>query len=313
MQIYLPIAGVPIDAFLIIFLSGVTGVLSGMFGIGGGFLMTPILIFLGIPPMVAVASSTNQIIASSLSGCLAHLNRHNVDIKMGLVLTAGGTIGSSIGIWTFNMLNKIGQIDLVIHLCYVFLLGSISSVMLVESIMKIIKQKKIDKISLPEERKENRLEIQGIANKLSFIPFRTYFPVSNIEVSFLLPFFIGLFAGILVSIMGIGGGFIMMPAMIYILGMKTITAIGTSLFQIVFVTSFSTFMHAVTNQSVDIILTILMLTGATIGAQIGSLLAIKTTAAKLRAMMSVIVLCVVVRLIHNLVTEPSNPFMIIPN
>ena len=205
MYIYLPIAEMPVNIFLILSLGGITGLLSGMFGVGGGFLMTPFLMFMGIPPAVAVSSSANQIIAASFSGFLAHLRRSNVDIKMGLVIICGGLIGSSLGVALFSILQKIGQIDLVISLCYVIFLGTIGTMMAVES-FKVILSKKNGQVQIERDKKN---WIVGLP-----LPFVVSFPKSKVKLSIILPISVGIFTGILVSLMGIGGGFVMIPAMI---------------------------------------------------------------------------------------------------
>ncbi len=301
MSIYLPIAEMPVNVFLILALGGITGILSGMFGIGGGFLMTPFLMFMGIPPAVAVSSSANQIIAASFSGFLAHLRRANVDIKMGIVITIGGFIGSSLGVWLFRVLKEMGQIDLVISLCYVFFLGSIGTLMAIESINVILAKKKGKAIS-----KATRL--RWVARLQ--LPFVVNFPKSNIKVSIIIPILIGMFTGMLVSLMGIGGGFVMIPAMIYLLGMPTSVVIGTSLFQIVFITVNVTVLQAINTHTVDVILAILMLTSSVVGAQIGTSLGVKLPAEQLRAMLALMVLGVVFKLALGLFLTPDDLFTI---
>ncbi len=301
MSIYLPIAEMPVNVFLILALGGITGILSGMFGIGGGFLMTPFLMFMGIPPAVAVSSSANQIIAASFSGFLAHLRRANVDIKMGIVITIGGFIGSSLGGWLFRVLKEMGQIDLVISLCYVFFLGSIGTLMAIESINVILAKKKGKAIS-----KATRL--RWVARLQ--LPFVVNFPKSNIKVSIIIPILIGMFTGMLVSLMGIGGGFVMIPAMIYLLGMPTSVVIGTSLFQIVFITVNVTVLQAINTHTVDVILAILMLTSSVVGAQIGTSLGVKLPAEQLRAMLALMVLGVVFKLALGLFLTPDDLFTI---
>lgn len=299
MYIYLPIAEMPVNIFLLLLMGGVTGLLSGMFGVGGGFLMTPLLMLIGIPPAVAVSSSANQIIAASFSGFLAHLKRSNVDIKMGLIIIAGGFIGSSIGVYLFSLLKEIGQIDLTISLCYVFFLGVIGIMMAKESITVILAKRRGD-IAIPRKR----------ANWLTKLPlpFKMDFPRSSIQISIILPIFIGTFTGILVSLMGIGGGFIMIPAMIYMLGMPTSVVIGTSLFIIVFITANVTILQAVTTQTVDVVLAMIMLTSSVIGAQFGTRIGTKLPAEQLRAMLALMVLTVVLKLAIGLFVTPDNPF-----
>ncbi|MDB2414556.1 sulfite exporter TauE/SafE family protein [Rickettsiales bacterium] len=292
----------PVNIFLILSLGGITGVLSGMFGVGGGFLMTPFLIFMGISPAVAVASSSNQIIAASFSGFLAHLRRSNVDIKIGIVIIIGGFIGSSIGVSIFAWLQDLGHIDLVISLCYVIFLGAIGSMMAFESIKIILAKKK--GIPIAKNEKENWL-------RRIPLPLKMEFPKSDINVSIILPIAIGMFTGILVSLMGIGGGFVMIPAMIYILGMPTSVVIGTSLFQIVFVTANVTFLQSINTHTVDVVLAFLMLISSVIGAQFGTRIGLKLPSEQLRAILSLMVLGVVFKLALSLFITPDNPYNII--
>lgn len=301
MQIYLPIAGMSVDVFLLIGIGGITGILAGMFGIGGGFLMTPFLMFIGVPPAVAVSSSTNQIIASSFSGVIAHSKRGNVDFQMGSFLTLGGIIGSLIGIQLFVWLKSIGQIDLVISLTYVFLLGTIGSIMAFESVRIIFHNRKGRVLPTKARRR------WFMSNSL---PFIVHFKQSNIEVSALLPISIGCVVGILVSIMGVGGGFFTIPALIYLLGMPTSLVIGTSLFQIVFVTSVTTFLYAYRTHTVDIVLSFLSLTTSVVGAQLGTRAGIKLPAEYLRMFLAFIILAIVGYLAYNLIITPDNIFLV---
>ena len=243
MQIYLPIAEISVNIFLILGMGGGVGFLSGLFGVGGGFLMTPLLIFIGIPPAVAVATEANQIVASSISGVLAHWKRGNVDFKMGSMLLIGGVVGSTFGVWLFTYLKTLGQIDLVIQLSYVVFLGVIGGLMLIESINAMRRSK----TSKPKRKHHNFLHA---------LPFKMRFRRSKLYVSALLPIGIGLLVGVLSAIMGVGGGFVMVPAMIYLLGMPTAVVVGTSLFQIIFVTANVTVLQSVNNFSVDVVLTL---------------------------------------------------------
>ncbi len=296
MQIYLPIAEMSVDVFLLLGLGGGVGFLSGMFGVGGGFLMTPLLIFIGIPPPVAVATEANQIVASSVSGALAHWRRDNLDIKMGLVLLAGGVLGSLVGVWLFTFLREIGQIDLVISLAYVAFLGVVGALMLWESLRTILRRRG----GAGERRKLHRHTwVHGL-------PFKMRFRRSKLYISALLPIAVGFAAGMLAAIMGVGGGFLMVPAMIYLLGMPTIVVIGTSLFQIVFVTANVTFLQAVTNQTVDIVLALLLLAGAVIGAQIGSRFGTRLRGEQLRGLLALMVLVVCGKLVYDLTTTPAD-------
>ena len=300
MQIYLPIAELSVNAFVFLGMGAGVGFLSGVFGVGGGFLMTPLLIFAGIPPAVAVATEANQIVASSVSGALAHWRRGNVDIKMGVVLLIGGFIGSTLGVWVFSLLRGLGQIDLVIRLSYVVFLGIIGALMLVESLRAISRQRK-------PGGKRRKLHQH---NWLHGLPFKMRFRRSKLYISALLPLGIGVLVGILAAIMGVGGGFIMVPAMIYLLGMPTVMVVGTSLFQIIFVTANVTFLQAWQNQTVDIFLALLLLTGGVIGAQFGSWAGAKLPGEQLRSMLALIVLGVCARLAYELLAEPSDLFSI---
>jgi hypothetical protein len=300
MQIYLPIAELSVNVFLFLGMGAGVGFLSGLFGVGGGFLMTPLLIFAGIPPAVAVATEANQIVASSVSGALAHWRRGNVDIKMGVVLLIGGIIGSTVGVWVFGLLRGLGQIDLVIRLSYVVFLGIIGALMLVESLKAISRQRK-------PGGKRRKLHQH---NWLHGLPFKMRFRRSKLYISALLPLGIGVLVGILAAIMGVGGGFIMVPAMIYLLGMPTAMVVGTSLFQIIFVTANVTFLQAWQNQTVDIFLALLLLTGGVIGAQLGTRAGSKLPGEQLRSMLALIVLAVCARLAYELLAHPEDLFSI---
>ncbi len=298
MQIYLPIAEMSVDVFLLLGLGGAVGFLSGLFGVGGGFLMTPLLIFIGIPPAVAVGTEANQIVASSVSGALAHWRRGNVDIKMGLVLLTGGVLGSFAGVALFTFLRGIGQIDLVISLAYVAFLGTVGLLMLWESLRTILRRTR----GGAERRKlHQHLWVHGL-------PFKMRFRRSKLYISALLPLAIGFLAGLLAAIMGVGGGFLMVPAMIYLLGMPTIVVIGTSLFQIVFVTANVTFLQAVNNQTVDVVLALLLLAGAVIGAQLGSRAGTRLQGEHLRGLLALMVLAVCGKLLWDLTATPSDLF-----
>lgn len=294
MQIYLPIAEVSVNAFLLLGLGGLVGILSGMFGVGGGFLMTPLLFFIGIPPAVAVATEAVQIVASSFSGVLAHLRRKSVDLKMGTVLLIGGLIGAAVGVVLFNYLKSLGQVDLLVKLCYVVFLGIIGGLMFIESWRAIRRSKKV---GAPPVRRKH-----GLVHAL---PFKMKFRVSGLYISVIPPLIIGLCVGILAAIMGVGGGFIMVPAMIYLLGMPTKVVIGTSLFQIIFVTAFTTMLHATTNFTVDIVLAVLLLVGGVIGAQIGTRIGVKMKAEQLRILLAMMVLIVCGKLATDLLLTPS--------
>ncbi|MEM7723872.1 MAG: sulfite exporter TauE/SafE family protein [Pseudomonadota bacterium] len=296
MQIYLPIAEVSVNAFLLLGLGGLVGVLSGMFGVGGGFLMTPLLFFIGIPPAVAVATEANQIVASSFSGVLAHLRRKTVDLKMGTVLLIGGLIGAATGVQVFALLTELGQVDLLVRLCYVVFLGIIGALMFVES-LRAIRRSRTSGDAPPARRKTR--------GWMDALPFKMRFRTSGLYISVIPPLFVGVFVGLLAAIMGVGGGFIMVPAMIYLLGMPTKVVVGTSLFQIIFVTGFATLMHATTNFTVDMVLAVLLLVGGVVGAQIGTRIGVKMKAENLRILLSIMVLAVCGRLAMDLLLEPA--------
>ena len=281
-------------------MGGAVGFLSGLFGVGGGFLMTPLLIFIGVPPPVAVGTEANQIVASSVSGVLAHWRRANVDFKMGFVLLLGGFVGSSLGVILFKYLQNLGQLDLVIKLSYVIFLGIIGFLMLWESSRTIIR-------SRSAAARRGKLHQH---NWFHGLPFKMRFRKSKLYISAILPFLIGAIVGVLSAIMGVGGGFIMVPAMIYLLGMPTSLAIGTSLFQIIFVTANVTFLQALTVQTVDILLAVLLLTGAVIGAQFGSKYSVRMKGEQLRALLALLVLGVCVKMILDLTVMPADLYSI---
>ena len=299
MQIYLPIAEVSVNAFLLLGLGGMVGVLSGMFGVGGGFLMTPLLFFIGIPPAVAVATEANQIVASSFSGVLAHLRRKTVDLRMGTVLLAGGLVGAALGVVLFNYLRSMGQVDLLVRLCYVVFLGIIGSLMFVESLGAIRRARSAAKGKpvAPPRRRERKW--------VHTLPFKMRFRTSGLYISIIPPLLVGLLVGILAAIMGVGGGFIMVPAMIYLLGMPTKVVIGTSLFQIIFVTAFTTLLHATTNYTVDMALAVLLLLGGVVGAQIGTRIGARLQAEQLRVLLAALVLVVCGKLALELLLQPA--------
>ena len=296
MYIYLPIAEVSMHIGIIIGLGGGVGFLSGLFGVGGGFLMTPLLIFFGIPPAVAVSTEANQIVASSVSGVLAHMRRGNVDFKMGGILMAGGVIGSSLGVALFSFLQSIGQIDLVIQLSYVVFLGIIGSLMLTESVRTIIRSRKPGAV-------RGKLHQH---NWLHGLPLKMRFRRSKLYISAILPLALGAFVGILAAIMGVGGGFIMVPAMIYLLGMPTSVVVGTSLFQIIFVTANVTLLQSIQTQTVDFLLAGLLLFGAVIGAQFGSRAGALLRGEQLRGLLALMVLAICIKIGYDLVVRPED-------
>ena len=300
MHVYLPIAELSVHILWLLTLGGMAGLLAGLFGIGGGFLMTPLLIFTGVSPAVAVASSANQIIASSFSGFLAHWKRNNVDFKMGTLLLIGGLIGSTAGVQLFGWLQKLGHIDLFISVTYVLFLMSIGGLMARESWGSILKKKEQKTNSKPKH-----------PAWIKTWPMQMDFHKSDLRITALLPIGVGVMSGLLVSLMGIGGGFIMIPAMIYILAMPTSVVIGTSLFQIIFVTAHVTFMHAVSTHTVDIILAILLLIGSVIGAQVGTRVGGKLSPIYLRGILAAIVLAVALRLAYGLFITPDELFTLV--
>ncbi len=300
MQIYLPIAEVSVNALVLLGLGGLVGVLSGMFGVGGGFLMTPLLFMIGIPPAVAVATEANQIVASSFSGVLAHLRRRTVDLRMGCVLLMGGLVGAALGVQIFNLLRASGQVDLLVKLCYVVFLGVIGALMFVESLNAIRKTRR----GVPPQRRRH-----GWVHAL---PLKMKFRASGLYISVIPPLVIGLCVGVLAAIMGVGGGFIMVPAMIYLLGMPTKVVVGTSLFQIIFVTAFTTLLHATTNYTVDMLLAVLLLVGGVVGAQIGARIGTRLKAEQLRILLAGMVLLVCGNLAAGLLIRPDELYSLGP-
>lgn len=303
MQLYLPIAEVSVNVFLLLGLGGLVGLLSGMFGVGGGFLITPLLFFIGIPPAVAVATGANQVVASSVSGVLAQLRRRAVDFRMGIVLLAGGIIGSAAGVWVFARLTALGQIDLFVQLSYVVFLGLIGAMMLQESLRTLQRARKAG--GAPVRRAHVHTWVHNL-------PFKVKFRASGLYISVLPPMLVGAVVGFLAAIMGVGGGFIMVPAMIYILGMPTKVVVGTSLFQIIFVTAFTTLMHAVTSQTVDMLLAFVLIVGGVIGAQIGARIGLRLKAEQLRILLSLLVLAVAAKIALDLLLTPAELFSITP-
>ena len=300
MQVYLPIAEMTVPALLILGMGGLVGFLSGMFGVGGGFLMTPLLIFIGVPPPVAVGTQANQLVAASVSGVLAHWRRGNVDVKMGLVMLTGSAVGTIIGVWLFGVLQRLGQIDLVIALSYVVFLTTIAVLMLIESLRAMLRGRNGAAAS-----RRTKLHHH---NWLHGLPFKTRFPKSRLYVSALLPLGIGALGGLLVAIMGIGGGFFLVPMMIYLLGMPASSVAGTSLFQIIFSTAIATFLHAYQNHTVDVLLALILLAGGVIGAQFGTRAASSLKAEHARFLLGLMVLAVGIRLAWDLFTPPVDPF-----
>jgi uncharacterized membrane protein YfcA len=302
MQIYLPIAEISLNILLLLGIGGAVGFLSGMFGVGGGFLLTPVLIFIGVPPAIAVATQANQVVGSSVSGVLAHWSKDNVDFKMGFVLVSGGFIGSTAGVVVFGILQRLNQIDLVIQFAYVVLLTATGALMLFESLRAIFRLRR--RVGAPRKLHQH-IWVHGLPLKMRFRRSRLY-------ISALLPLALGFVIGILAAIMGIGGAFLMVPAMIYLLGMPTRIVVGTSLFQTIFVTANVTFLQAVQNQTVDVILAFVLLIGGVIGAQAGGRVGARLPAEQLRVLLAVLVLLLGVRLSIELGATPAELYSLTP-
>jgi len=295
--IYLPIAELSANIIVLLAMGAAVGFLSGMFGVGGGFLITPLLIFYNIPPAIAVATGANQVIASSFSGALAHVKRGTLDFKLGTMLLVGGIFGSTFGIYVFSLLRAIGQLDLFISLLYVVLLGSVGGMMMVESV-NAIRQTKSG--AAPTLKKP------GQHNWIHRLPLKMRFRASKLFVSIIPVLGLGAAIGFLSSIMGVGGGFIMVPALIYLLKVPTNVVIGTSLFQIIFVSAYTTIVHATTNQTVDIVLAFVLMVGGVAGAQYGAKAGQKLRGEQLRALLALLVLAVALRLAFDLFVRPAN-------
>ena len=303
MDVYLPIANLSVNGLVIVGLGVLTGLLSGMFGVGGGFLTTPLLIFYGVPPTVAAASAATQVTGASVSGVFAHSRRGGVDMQMGGVMVAGGIVGTGIGAGLFRVLQELGQIDTVINILYVLLLGSIGAIMARESIQGIRAERSGVPIP-PRKRRHHPL----VAN----LPMRWRFYRSGLYISPLAPLILGIFTGVLTMLMGIGGGFVLVPAMLYILGMSAGVVVGTSLFQILFVTMATTMMHALTTKAVDIVLAALLLLGSVTGAQLGTQIAQKASPLYLRLALAALVLFIALRLALGLTYRPGEIYTVAP-
>lgn len=301
MDLYLPIANLSVNALVITALGLGVGVLSGMFGVGGGFLVTPFLIFYGIPPTVAAASAASQVTGSSVSGVFAHFRRGGVDVHMGLVMVAGGILGALIGVWLFRLLQGLGQIDTAISILYLLLLGSIGSLMMRDA-LRALSAARRGVVPPARTRRHHPL--------VAALPLRWRFYASGLYISPLAPFLLGMTTGILTMILGVGGGFIMVPAMIYLLGMSTRVVVGTSLFQILFVTAATTLIHATTTRAVDIVLAALLLIGGVVGAQLGARLAQRIRPDILRLALAILVLTVAMRMALGLGWRPDEIYSI---
>lgn len=303
MHIYLPIAEMSVNIFLILGMGAIVGVLSGIFGVGGGFLLTPLLFFLGVPAPVAVGTQANQIIASSVSGVLAHWRRGNVDFKMGMMLLAGGFVGSTFGVYVFKWLQSLGQIDLTIKLSYVVFLGIIGGLMFIESARAMLRSR--------GGRGSGRRKLHQ-HNWMHGLPWKMRFRKSKLYISALLPLTVGFAVGILSAIMGVGGGFVMVPAMIYLLRMPTNVVVGTSLFQIIFVAANATFFQAMLNQTVDVVLAMLLLLGGVIGAQFGTKIGSRLKGEQLRGLLALMVIMVCLLLLYELIVTPDDLYSVLP-
>ena len=301
MDLYLPIANLSVNALVIVLLGGGVGLLSGLFGVGGGFLTTPLLIFYGIPPTVAAASAASQVTGASVSGVYAHLARGGVDMRMGGVLVAGGAVGSMLGAEVFRLLQASGQVDTVINLAYLILLGSIGGLMLAE----VIGTDRAARAGRPKPARRRRHH-----PLIATLPFRWRFYKSGLYISPFAPFLLGLFVGVLTVVLGVGGGFVLVPAMLYILGMSARVVVGTSLFQILFVTAAATLVHATTTKAVDIVLAALLLVGSVVGAQVGARLATRVSPERLRLWLAALVLMVAAVMAVRLGWRPAAIFSV---
>jgi uncharacterized protein len=301
-DIYLPIAEVSVNAPLLVALGALVGFVSGLFGIGGGFLMTPVLVFLGIPPAVAVASEANHVAASSTSSVISYTRRKAVDFRMGGVLAAGGVVGALIGVEIFRWLRLLGQVDLMVSLSYLVFLGLIGGLMLMESLGTILRRRRGE---APKPRRDRR------PPWLYGLPFKVRFPRSRLYISVVPPVVLGVFVGVLSAIMGVGGGFILVPAMVYLLRMPAGVVVGTSLFQIIITTAFTSVLQAGRNQTVDIVLATLLLIGGVLGAQVGARASSRFRAEELRALLALIVLIVGLRMGLGLFVTPEDPFVVV--
>lgn len=300
MDIFFPVARVSVSVLFIMGLGGIVGLLSGLFGVGGGFLMTPLLMMLGIPPAVAVASDTNQIVAASASGTLAHSKNKNVDFKLGFVILVGGLLGGSVGTVLVKLLRSLGNFDFVLKAAYVVMLLLVGSFMFMESLSSLRKK---NTSSASEDISGKTATSTGFMNRL---PLKMKFDVAGIECSVVALLLLGLLIGILSALMGVGGGFIMLPVMIYLLGMPTHIAVGTSIFVIIFTAINVTIAQSALNHTVDLLLAIILLLGSTIGAQIGARLGKRLKAEQLRVVFSLIVLSVMVKMLVDLLSKPSS-------
>ncbi|WP_073973234.1 sulfite exporter TauE/SafE family protein [Erythrobacter donghaensis] len=303
MDVYLPIANLSVNGLYIVLLGGLTGILSGLFGVGGGFLTTPLLIFYGIPPTVAAASAATQVTGASVSGVLAHSRRKGVDYRMGAVLVVGGMVGALVGAGLFSALQALGQIDVVINILYVLMLGSIGTLMMREAVSAL---RPGTFGTGPQVRKRRHHPL------VASLPYRWRFYASGLYISPLAPLILGMLVGILTMLMGVGGGFLLVPAMLYILGMSGNVVVGTSLFQILFVTMVTTMTHALTTKAVDLVLAALLLLGSVLGAQFGTQIALKARPELLRLALATLVLLIALRMLYGLGVQPDEIYTVVP-
>ena len=303
MDIYLPIAEVSVNWPLLVILGALVGFVSGLFGIGGGFLMAPVLVFLGIPPTVAVASQASHVVASSTSGVIRYSGQGAVDYRMGGIMATGGAVGAIVGVELFRYLRLLGQADLVVALSYLIFLGVIGTLMLNESLTEILRRRRGE--TPPRKERRRPLWLYGL-------PFKMRFPRSGLYISAIPPIGLGVFAGILSAIMGVGGGFVLVPAMLYVLRMKASVVVGTSLFQIIIITALTTVLQAGRNQTVDIVLSSLLLFGGVVGAQVGARFSGRFRGEALRAALGLIVLLVGIQMGLELFVRPSDIFLLAP-
>jgi uncharacterized membrane protein YfcA len=303
LQVYLPVAEISVNLLVMLGLGAAVGFLSGMFGVGGGFLLTPLLMFSGIPPAIAVATGANQIVASSVSGALAQWRRGNIDLRMGFVLIVGGVAGALAGVLLVRVLTKLGQADLFISLVYVTFLGIIGSLMLAESI-RAIRRARAGKPASPRK--------PGQHNWIHGLPLKMRFPRSRLYISAIPPLVIGAIVGLLSSVLGVGGGFIVVPAMIYLLRMPTNVVIGTSLFQVIFVTALVTLLYATMNHTLDVVLAFILVVGGVIGGQFGANAGRRLKGEQLRLLLAVMVLAVATRLLFDLILSPTDLYSLAP-
>jgi len=305
MDVYLPIANLSVNGLYIVLLGGVTGMLSGLFGVGGGFLTTPLLIFYGIPPTVAAASAATQVTGASISGVLAHSRRGGVDFRMGGVMVAGGIVGALVGAALFRLLQALGQIDVVINVLYVIMLGTIGALMMQEALGALVPRLGAKRAAPTARKRRHHPLVAGL-------PYRWRFYSSGLYISPLAPLILGMLVGILTMLMGVGGGFMLVPAMLYVLGMSGNVVVGTSLFQILFVTMVTTMTHALTTKAVDIVLAALLLVGSVLGAQFGTQVALKARPEVLRLLLAAIVIVVALRMLWGLGIQPDEIYTAAP-